>query len=200
VPTPPLQTGSRVLLRRPVEADRHAYTDAVERSREAHQPWIDHAPRENVFEKFLERSDRCDSEALLVCARENADLAGVLNLSQIFYGPFESAYLSYYAFSGFEGTGYMSEGLQLLFAHAFHTLGLHRLEANIQPGNARSIALVRRAGFRKEGLSLRYLRIGGVWRDHERWAILREEWEPRLLTQHSIEREAVARHSTGVRA
>ena len=56
--------------------------------------------------------------------------------------------------------------------HAFKSMKLHRLEANIQPGNAASIALVRSCGFSKEGYSPRYLKIGGRWRDHERWAIL----------------------------
>ncbi|MDI7066159.1 GNAT family protein, partial [Klebsiella pneumoniae] len=55
---------------------------------------------------------------------------------------------------------------------AFSELGLHRLEANIQPRNTASIALVRRVGFKQEGLSPSYLRINGEWRDHERWALL----------------------------
>jgi len=68
----------------------------------------------------------------------------------------------------------MSEGLRLVLRHAFGTLGLHRLEANIQPENHDSVRLVRGAGFRREGFSPRYLKILGRWRDHERWAITAE--------------------------
>jgi ribosomal-protein-alanine N-acetyltransferase len=57
-------------------------------------------------------------------------------------------------------------------------LGFHRLEANVQADSARCIGLIRRLGFRKEGFSPRYLKIGGEWRDHERWAILAEDWPP----------------------
>jgi [ribosomal protein S5]-alanine N-acetyltransferase len=70
----------------------------------------------------------------------------------------------------------MREGLALALDHAFSSLRLHRLEANIQPANTASIQLVKSLGFRLEGVSPRYLKIRGRWRDHERWAILREEW------------------------
>jgi ribosomal-protein-alanine N-acetyltransferase len=70
----------------------------------------------------------------------------------------------------------MREGLALVIASAFRELGLHRLEANIQPGNRRSIALVEGLGFTREGKARGYLKIGNRWRDHERWALLKEEW------------------------
>jgi ribosomal-protein-alanine N-acetyltransferase len=116
---------------------------------------------------------------LLVCRRTDGAIVGIVNLNEIVRGAFQSAYLGYYAFAPHAGQGYMAEGLGLVLRHAFRDLGLHRLEANIQPGNRASRALVRRLGFRREGFSPRYLRIGGRWRDHERWAIVREAWRAR---------------------
>jgi [ribosomal protein S5]-alanine N-acetyltransferase len=63
----------------------------------------------------------------------------------------------------------------LVLHYAFTRLKLHRLEANVQPENQKSKALIKRSGFRYEGFSPRYLKVGGKWRDHERWAILAEE-------------------------
>lgn len=71
----------------------------------------------------------------------------------------------------------MNEGLKLVLRYAFKKLKLHRLEANVQPANEPSKALIKRCGFRYEGFSPRYLKVGGVWRDHERWAIHADEWE-----------------------
>lgn len=69
-------------------------------------------------------------------------------------------------------SGLMTEALRAAVDFAFGELGLHRLEANIQPDNTASISLVRRLGFKQEGFSPSYLRINGEWRDHERWALL----------------------------
>ena len=75
------------------------------------------------------------------------------------------------AFAPAAGQGYMSEGLGLVLRYAFEQLRLHRLDAQIQPGNHASLRLVRRLGFRNEGYSPALLFIDGAWRDHERWAI-----------------------------
>jgi ribosomal-protein-alanine N-acetyltransferase len=66
----------------------------------------------------------------------------------------------------------MTEGVRLAVRHGFEQLGLHRLEADIQPENAASLRLARRAGLRREGFSPGLIKIAGQWRDHERWAIV----------------------------
>lgn len=147
---------------------------AVVRSRRLHGSWVT-APRSSAeYRLYLKEREGPRHVKYFVCS-ELGELCGVINLSEIVRGSFQSAYMGYYALSPHAGKGFMSAGLQLVLERAFGELGLHRLEANIQPKNWRSIELVRRAGFRYEGLSLRYLKIAGRWRDHERWAITSED-------------------------
>jgi ribosomal-protein-alanine N-acetyltransferase len=147
----------------------------VAASRGLHRPWVRPPADAAAFAAYLMRARRPDFRAFLVCRRTDGAVAGVVNVSQIFLGGFRSAYLGYYASAPLAGRGYMTEGLGLVVRHAFRRLGLHRLEANVQPANAASRALVRRLGFRREGYSPRYLKIGGRWQDHERWAITVED-------------------------
>jgi ribosomal-protein-alanine N-acetyltransferase len=176
--------GDRVYLRRPRLADSKAFIASVRASRALHADWIQ-APRSATrFASYVRRFAGAKSRrlasathvGLLVCRTEDNAPVGVFNLSEIVRGAFWSAYLGYYALAPHSGRGYMAEGLALTLRVAFRTLRLHRIEANVQPGNARSIALVRAAGFAREGFSRRYVRIAGRWRDHERWAILAEDW------------------------
>ncbi|MGV9240292.1 GNAT family N-acetyltransferase, partial [Streptomyces nigra] len=111
----------------------------------------------------------------LVCAKEDdGALAGYININNIVQGAFRSGALGYGAFAHAAGRGLMREGLDLVVEHAFGMMGLHRLEINVQPGNAASINLARACGFRLEGYSPDMLFIDGAWRDHERWAITAE--------------------------
>jgi ribosomal-protein-alanine N-acetyltransferase len=124
----------------------------------------------------MRRLGKPSHEGRFVVLRESGDLVGVINVSEIVRGPFRSAYLGYYAFVPHAGRGYMTEALTLALRWAFRGLRLHRVEANIQPGNQASRALVRGLGFRREGFSRRYLKVAGRWRDHERWALVAEDW------------------------
>jgi ribosomal-protein-alanine N-acetyltransferase len=163
---------SRIVLRAPALSDQAEFVRAARASRALHRAWV-HAPDTPLaFRVYVRRAAQPGSHAFLVCRRDSGAIVGAINISNVVMGLFRSAYLGYFAFAGHERQGLMREGLQAVVRHAFKQLKLHRLEANIQPGNARSIALVKACGFRKEGYSPRYLKIAGRWRDHERWAIV----------------------------
>jgi len=194
MPTPPRRPGRssgprapRVYLAAPRLSDASAFLGAAAASRRLHGRWV-RAPqsaeryREYVarFGPRAQRDPRTATHAALLVRRiEDDAIAGVFNFSEIVRGAFHSSYLGYYAFAAHAGAGYMAEGLALALEFGFRTLGLHRIEVNVQPGNARSRALVEAAGFVREGFSRRYLRIGGRWRDHVRYALLVEDWRAR---------------------
>jgi [ribosomal protein S5]-alanine N-acetyltransferase len=171
-----LQKGRQTDLRHPVEKDEAAFLEMVRQSRRLHRPWIHPPDDAEAFGGYVERAASPRFQGLLICLRETGEIAGVANLSEIVRGIFQSAYLGFYASSRCAGRGLMREGVGLVLRHAFRKLGLHRIEANVQPENHRSLALVQALGFRREGFSPRYLKIGGRWRDHERWALLAEDW------------------------
>lgn len=176
------RTTGRVYLRTPEYADRPEFISLMRTSRSFHRPWATAPTDEEAFDAYLADSRRPDFEAMLVCRREDRALLGFFNLSHITRGSLQSTYLGYAVGSPHAHQGYMREGIELVLRSAFLTLHLHRIEANIQPGNHASIALARGAGFTREGFSPRYLKIGGRWRDHERWAILAEDWRARAAS------------------
>lgn len=159
------------MIRSTTAADGPAFTAAARASRRLHRPWVQPPTDADGFGRYLARFDGVVNHGFVIDV--GGELAGAINLTNVVRGAFCSGYLGYYAFIGFEGRGLMTQGLNAIVRHAFKDLGLHRVEANIQPGNATSIALVKRCGFELEGYSPKYLKIGGRWRDHERWAKLR---------------------------
>ena len=148
-------------------------------SRKFHRPWIMAPDNAYAYAVYLKRCRRISVRCFFICIKDGGGLAGVVNITEIVGALFQSAYLGFYAFASTAGKGYMRDGFGLVFDSVFGEMGLHRLEANIQPGNAASIALVKRLGFRLEGFSPEFLKIGGRWWDHERWAILADEWPRR---------------------
>ena len=173
------RTTGRVYLRAPERSDKPEFIELMRASRGFHRPWASAPTDEEAFEAYLADSHRPDFEAMLACRRQDEAILGFFNLSHITRGSLQSAYLGYAVGSPYANQGYMREALELVLREAFLVLRLHRIEANIQPGNHASIALAKGAGFSREGFSPRYLKIGGRWRDHERWAILAEDWRKR---------------------
>jgi ribosomal-protein-alanine N-acetyltransferase len=175
--------GKRVHLRPPRRSDQQAFIGAARASRRLHSGWVQAPETPAAYIAYVERyAPRGRSQrhaGFLVVRNEDGALAGVINFSEIVRGVFHSAYVGYYAFADLAGDGYMTEGFALALDFAFRRLALHRVEANVQPANRRSIALVSRLGFEREGYSRRYVKISGRWRDHVRFAMLAEDWRAR---------------------
>jgi ribosomal-protein-alanine N-acetyltransferase len=169
-----------VQLRRPSVRDTEAFVEAVRASRRLHARWVSAPDTRETFRQYVARFGRpvptAQHVGYLATRIEDDALVGVLNLSEIVRGAFQSAYLGYYAFAPHAGKGYMTEALVLLLDAAYRDVGLHRVEANVQPTNTHSLALVERIGFAREGFSRRYVRVGGRWRDHVRFAMVAEDW------------------------
>ncbi|WP_329192745.1 GNAT family N-acetyltransferase [Streptomyces sp. NBC_01435] len=179
-----LAVGRRAAIRPFAPADAEEFTGRARESRDLHSPWLFPPGDARAYAAYAGRLiDDPTKAGFLVCERGGGDgpegaieggIAGFININNIVAGAFRCGALGYGVFAHAAGRGLMSEGLDLVLRYAFGPLGLHRLEANIQPGNEGSLAFVRRAGFRLEGLSPDFLFIDGAWRDHERWAITAE--------------------------
>ncbi|WP_326647909.1 GNAT family N-acetyltransferase [Streptomyces anthocyanicus] len=191
--TPPrhLAEGPRVGIRHFSHADAAEFTARARQSKDLHHPWLFPPESVRAYEAYAARliEDRTKA-GFLVCEKDTeatdgaggpagpvpdgGSIAGFVNINNIVEGGFLSGALGYGAFAHAAGRGLMREGLDLVVRYAFGPMRLHRLEINVQPGNAASIALARACGFHLEGFSPRMLYIDGAWRDHQRWAITAE--------------------------
>ena len=166
----------RVHLEQPSARRERDFIAAELRSRALHRGFVAAPATAIEYREFLRRSRRDMQESFFVIENGSDALAGVVNIIDIVRHSQQSGRLGYYAFEPLAGMGLMRAGLKLVVHAAFRDLGLHRLEANIQRTNLRSIALIEGLGFKREGTARGFLKIGNRWRDHERWALLKDEW------------------------
>jgi ribosomal-protein-alanine N-acetyltransferase len=164
------------LIRQPTAKDLKQFLAAVRNSCQSHRGWVSPPRTRKSYFEYVRKANSEAHRGFLVVHRQSQGLVGVININHIIRGPLRSAFLGYYAFGEFAGKGLMGDGMRLVLAHAFNRLRLHRVEANIQPSNRASLALARSCGFVREGYSKLYLKVGGRWRDHERWALLVEQF------------------------
>ena len=168
----------RVILNRVQLTDAEELIQCNRESREYHAPWAHPFIDRKGFELWFHGALTGRSISFVARVMETREVAGIVNLNEIVLGAFRSAYLGYYGMVRTARRGYMTEAVRLAIEYAFKDVGLHRVESNVQPGNEPSRALVQRLGFRLEGFSPKYLLIAGEWRDHERWALLADEYRP----------------------
>lgn len=155
--------------------DKEAFLKAMISSQSLHHSWVEPPSTSQAFDEYWQRFQQWNQKSYLACD-ESDNIVGIFNINEIIRGVFQNAFLGFYGIKDYTGKGYMSVGLKLLLKQAFEELGLHRLEANIQPENTCSIQLVKSNGFRYEGFSPHYLKIKGEWRGHEHWAITAEDY------------------------
>ncbi len=165
-----------VRVRPPRPRDADEYVALNRKSRSFHAGRASPPADLGAFRKILASAESPNYRYWLIERRADGAIVGAIELSQIARGNFRSAYLGYQIGAPFARRGYMREALAAVLTWTFGRLRLHRVEANIQPGNIASIRLVKGLSFRREGMSRRYLKIGARWRDHERWALLAEDW------------------------
>ena len=184
-PSPAVLRGDRdeVHLTYALPEDRDAFLDAVARSRRLHGGWSDPPATVPAAERYLaasgasaSRPDEATTLSYLVRWGPSGDLVAVINANDIVRRAFQSTALGFAAFEPHAGRGRTRRGVALVLDELFGARSLHRAEANVRPDNVRSLQLVRRLGFRHEGTSPRMLFLDGAWRDHERFAILADEW------------------------
>lgn len=106
-------------------------------------------------------------------------VVGRVTLGHLVRGVFQNAYLGYEVDAEWVGQGLATEAVGATLDFAFGLLGLHRVQAAILPRNIRSLRVVAKLGFRREGLARDYLRIAGQWEDHELYALVSDEWHSR---------------------
>lgn len=177
------KTGESIFLRPPQIADYAMWADIRATSRAFLKPWEpswanDDLTR-NAFRRRIRRYQQETREgqahALFIFRKQDEQLVGGLNLSNIRRGVTQAASLGYWMGESFAGQGYMSAAVRSTLPFAFNSLGLHRVEAACIPDNQRSINLLQRLGFQREGYAREYLCIDGRWRDHVLFAILKKD-------------------------
>ncbi|PZO74718.1 MAG: 30S ribosomal protein S5 alanine N-acetyltransferase [Mesorhizobium amorphae] len=176
----PVLRGARVTLRLPRRGDWHEWADLRRESRLFLEPWEPRwAPDELELSSWRQRLARYREDfrhgtslAFLIFDAKGGHLIGGITLGNIRHGVSQSGHIGYWVGERHAGKGYMVDAVRLLCAHAFDTMRLHRLEAACIPTNNRSVRVLEKAGFQREGIARSFLRINGAWHDHLLFALI----------------------------
>lgn len=177
--TPALK-GERVTLRVPSAGDFEEWAQLRRDSRVFLEPWeplwaedeLERSGWRKRLSRYREDLAQGIAIAFLIFDRQSSQLVGGITLGNIRHGVAETGNIGYWMGEPYAGQGFMTEAVRLVAEHAFSALGLHRIEAACIPGNQRSMRVLEKAGFRREGLLKSYLRINGIWQDHYLYALI----------------------------
>lgn len=176
----PALVGARVSLRLPALSDYHEWATLRGESRAFLEPWeprwasdeLERAAWRHRVRRYREEHAGGTAIAFLIFENARGRLVGGITVGNIRYGVSQSAQIGYWMGQRHAGNGYMQDAISVVVSHAFGAMRLHRIEAACIPGNGRSIHVLEKAGFTREGLLRSYLRINGVWQDHYIYALV----------------------------
>ncbi|GAA0765360.1 GNAT family N-acetyltransferase [Brevundimonas sp. NPDC055814] len=190
--TGPVLNGQGVVLRPPRPSDYVAWASLREESRDYLQPWepawaeddLTRAAFRRRLGVYAREMEQGTAWPLFVFDPADEALLGAITLSNIRRGVAETGTLGYWIGRPYAGRGVGTAAVRAMLAHAFGSLGLHRVEAACVPTNHASHRVLEKAGFRQEGVARAYLKINGRWADHLLFGVLQEEFDARVA--HSV--------------
>lgn len=190
--TGPVLNGQGVVLRPPRPSDYVAWASLREESRDYLQPWepawaeddLTRAAFRRRLGVYAREMEQGTAWPLFVFDPADEALLGAITLSNIRRGVAETGTLGYWIGRPYAGRGVGTAAVRAMLAHAFGSLGLHRVEAACVPTNHASHRVLEKAGFRQEGVARAYLKINGRWADHLLFGVLQEEFDARIA--HSV--------------
>lgn len=179
----PVLKGPSITLRTPVAEDFEQWAWLRRESQSFLVPWeplwgedeLDRAGWRRRLSRNREDMAQGVATTFLIFDRQTRQLLGGISIGNIRHGVAESANIGYWMGERHAGKGIMVEAVKLVCRYGFSGLGLHRIEAACIPDNNRSVRVLEKAGFQREGLLRSYLRINGEWRDHLLYALIANE-------------------------
>lgn len=170
----------QVYVRFPEDADTKELTAMYKRNREFFEKFSPSNPEEFYTEEYQlqlimkSKADRMEDRKydFVICHREDGQIIGSIGLSFVVRGPLQSCMIGYSLDQDHNGRGYMTEVVKQVVLYAFEELKFHRITGEASPRNPGSIRVLENAGFHKEGISQRNVKINGVWEDHQVLAII----------------------------
>lgn len=180
----PVLEGGRVELRMPRNGDYREWAALRRESAEFLQPWeplwshdeLERTSWQQRVRRYHHEFAMRNAVPLLIFDRQTQRLIGGITLGNIRYGVAQSGQIGYWLGERHAGQGYMKDAIETLLDHSFASLRLHRIEAACIPENRRSVRVLEKVGFQREGVLRSYLRINGSWEDHVLYAMLEHDF------------------------
>lgn len=164
------------------ETDAAAVLDLNLRNREFFQKYVTTRSddfytigyQENLIRESITKRENDEKYVFGIFLRDTDELIGNVTLSEVLRGALQSCFIGYYLDFQHNGKGYMTEVVKLAVDFGFNELHLHRIEAGVMPHNIGSMRVLEKAGFQKEGIARKNVKINGRWEDHQVLAIIAE--------------------------